>query len=185
MINFQNCTEKELWEFVAVELSKSGLKNVLVGGAVAAIYSEGIYKSGDLDFVIDSFLVTKKSIETAMSKIGFKKVSRHWVHPECNHLYVEFCNPPVSIGDEFPITPIEIQKEGVSIYILSPTDCVKDRLASYIHWNALECFDQAVWVAKANLINWPEIKKWCKSETVDGYKVYEKLRNSVDPLRPS
>ena len=42
MINYSSCTEKELWEHVAVELANTGLKNVLVGGAVAAIYSDGI-----------------------------------------------------------------------------------------------------------------------------------------------
>ena len=72
MIDLSSCTEKELWEYVAVELSKQGLKNVLVGGAVAAIYSEGIYKSGDLDFVIESYVNTKPKIEAAMKTIGFE-----------------------------------------------------------------------------------------------------------------
>ena len=71
MINYSSCTEKELWEHVAVELANTGLKNVLVGGAVAAIYSDGIYKSGDLDFVIDSYRPTKDKIVLAMKQLDF------------------------------------------------------------------------------------------------------------------
>lgn len=49
-INFASCTEEELWKYVASHLSKKGIDTVLVGGAVAAIYSNGLYRSGDLDF---------------------------------------------------------------------------------------------------------------------------------------
>jgi hypothetical protein len=32
--NWKNCTEEELWHFVAFHLSKAGVESVLVGGAV-------------------------------------------------------------------------------------------------------------------------------------------------------
>lgn len=47
--NLKDCSEKELWEFVAVHLKKNGIDTILVGGAVVAIYSNGLYHSGDLD----------------------------------------------------------------------------------------------------------------------------------------
>jgi len=183
MIDLSSCTEKELWEYVAVELSKQGLKNVLVGGAVAAIYSEGIYKSGDLDFVIESYGNTKPKIEAAMKTIGFEKVTRHWIHPNCSHLYVEFCNPPVSVGEDYQIEPIKIQKNGVDIYILSPTDCVKDRLASYIHWNARECFDQAVYVARSEVIDYDSVKSWLENETKDASLIFSNFIKRVNATR--
>ena len=37
LIDFSNCTERELWEYVAIHLSRLGIKNVLVGGAVVAL----------------------------------------------------------------------------------------------------------------------------------------------------
>lgn len=52
----------------------------------------------------------------------------------------------------------------MKIKILSPTDCVKDRLASYIHFKSRECFDQAVMVAKKHPINYESVKRWCKGE---------------------
>lgn len=43
---WETATEEEVWKYVAWHLAKNGIDTILVGGAVAAIYSEGIYKSG-------------------------------------------------------------------------------------------------------------------------------------------
>jgi hypothetical protein len=73
--NWRKCTEDEVWKFVGWHLAKNGIQTILVGGAVAAIYSDGIYKSGDLDFVIKTYI--DKKIPEVMESIGFKKsVSR-------------------------------------------------------------------------------------------------------------
>ncbi len=144
-INLKTCSEKELWEHVAVHLKKKGIDTILVGGAVVSIYSNGAYRSGDLDFVKASMFVTK--LEESMSELGFKKHGRHFVNPECKHLFVEFPG-------------------GTIIKILSPTDCVKDRLATYIYFKAPEGLDQAVLVAKNQEVNFSSIKKWCKNENV-------------------
>lgn len=162
-INLNTCTEKELWEHVAVHLKKRGIDTILVGGAVVSIYSKGAYQSGDLDFVRTSLLAT--GIEEAMGEIGFKKKGRHYVHPECKHIFVEFPGgPPLGIGEDNSIIPDEVEVRGTIIKILSPTDCVKDRLASYIHFKAAEGLDQAVLVAKNQDINLASVKKWCKGE---------------------
>ncbi len=179
MIDFNSCTEKELWEHVAVALSKNGLKNVLVGGAVAAIYSKGLYKSGDLDFVIESYGYKKNVLDETMNEIGFKKVNRHWVHPDCKHLYVEFCNPPVAIGDDYKIEPIRKVENGVEVAILTPTDCVRDRLAGYLYWGARECLDQAILVAQESEVEIKKIKSWCKSEGKKGVLVFEEFESRL------
>jgi hypothetical protein len=49
--DWNSCTEEELWRFVAWYLEGEGIPSVLVGGAVVAIYTEGLYRSGDLDLV--------------------------------------------------------------------------------------------------------------------------------------
>lgn len=71
-IDFKNCSEKELWQFVAVHLKKHGIDTVLVGGSVVSVYTDGAYKSGDLDFVKLDLFTT--GIEKAMKEIGFKKM---------------------------------------------------------------------------------------------------------------
>ncbi len=46
-----------------------------------------------------------------------------------------------------------------SICLLTPTDCIRDRLAAYFFWNDQQSLDQAVMVAKRNKIHLPEIKE--------------------------
>ncbi|MCP4911716.1 MAG: hypothetical protein GY909_01255 [Oligoflexia bacterium] len=163
MINFKSCTEEELWKYVAVHLKKNGIDTTLVGGAVVAVYSKGAYHSGDLDFVRLS--IFREGIDEAMNEIGFQREGRHFVHPKCEHLFIEFPGgPPLGIGEDNKIIPEEVNVDGTIIKILSPTDCVKDRLASYIHFKANECLDQAVIVAQNNDINYDQVKKWCKNE---------------------
>lgn len=60
------------------------------------------------------------------------------------------------------IVPDEYREKQVVHRILSPTDCIKDRLASYIHANARECIDQAVLVADRHPFNKSAVKSWCE-----------------------
>lgn len=162
-INFASCTEEELWHFVASHLASEGIETILVGGAVVSIYSEGAYRSGDLDMVLGSMFV--KHLDQAMNKIGFKKKGRHFEHPECQHLFVEFPgSSPLGIGSDYTIKPDELTLNSHIIKILSPTDCVKDRLASFIYYNDREGLEQAILVAKRQKVDLKSIQKWCEGE---------------------
>lgn len=161
-INFKKCTEEELWKYIATHLSKNNIDSVLVGGSVVAIYSKGMYRSGDLDIVLLTHF--KEKLDPLMLEIGFERHGRHFIHPECDHLIVEFPPGPVSIGDDSSIVPREVKFEGTIIKLFSPTDCIKDRLASFIHFRARDCLDQAVLVAKSQPYNHDAIKKWCENE---------------------
>lgn len=88
MIDLKNCTEEELWKFVGGHLSDRGFDAVLVGGAVVSIYTDGAYESGDLDFIIQG--IFKEKLPQVMKEIGFNKKGRHYSHPDCKHLFVEF-----------------------------------------------------------------------------------------------
>lgn len=160
--NWKECTEEEVWTYVGWHLAKNGIQTILVGGAVAAIYSEGIYKSGNLDFVLKTYIEGRLS--EVLESIGFQKSSgRHYIHPECGK-FVEFMYGPAGIGDDINIKPDEKVVEGQTLYIYSPTDCIRDRLASYIHFKARECLDQAVLVAQRFPFNQRKVKAWCASE---------------------
>lgn len=162
-INLKDCTEEELWKYVAVHLKKRNIDSILVGGAVVSIYSEGAYESGDLDFVLTDMFV--KNLPQVMAEIGFiKKSGRHFEHPDCKHLFVEFPSSFLEIGEDNKISPDEIIVEGIKIKILSPTDCVRDRLAGYMYFKSRDNFDQAVLVAIKHPINLEKVKKWCETE---------------------
>lgn len=166
-INLKTCTEEQLWKYVATELAKSGIDVILVGGAVVSIYTKGAYKSGDLDFVINDFS-RKKLDQVLVNILGFHKEGRFYKHPDCHHLFLEFATFPASIGADYHITPDEVNCEGQIIKILSPTDCVRDRLASYAFFDAMECLEQAVLVAKNHPINFEKVKKWAEVEKIEG-----------------
>ena len=68
-IDFKTCSEEELWKYIALNLSKNDVDVILVGGAVVSIYSEGAYRSGDLDFVLNDF--SRKKLEEVLIFIYF------------------------------------------------------------------------------------------------------------------
>lgn len=68
-------------------------------------------------------------------------------HPECKYLFIEFPPGPLAIGEDTTLQPKKSRFNGKVIKILSPTDCIKDRLASYIHFKSRETLEQAVLVA--------------------------------------
>lgn len=175
-IDFKTCTEEELWKYVATHLKSRNIDTILVGGAVVSIYTDGAYESGDLDFILTNFFV--KNLPEAMAEIGFKKQkSRHYVHPECSHLYIEFPQGPVEIGDDLSIVPDEVESDGKKIKILSPTDCVKDRLATYIYFKNRIGMEQALMVARKHPVNFENIKKWCQGE--NSPQVYEEFEQNL------
>lgn len=164
-INLRTCTEEELWKYVASALAESGVDVILVGGAVVSVYSKGAYKSGDLDFVLNDF--SRKELNRVLiNELKFKKKGRYYKHDECTHLFLEFASFPASIGEDYNIKPDEVEFEGKIIKIFSPTDCVRDRLASFAFFNAKECLDQAVLVAKEHNVNYKKIEDWCKAENI-------------------
>lgn len=163
--DWTKCTEEKLWRYVAWHLEAAGIRSVLVGGAVVSIYTEGLYRSGDLDMVADS--VERSKLEEVLKGIGFEPSrSRYFKHPKCEHLFLEFPRGPVEIGEEFPVTPDEIEVEGRTLRLLSPTDSVKDRLAGYIHWQSRANFDQAVLICRRqqDRVDLRAVCKWCERE---------------------
>lgn len=163
--NWSTCSEQDLWEYVAWHLEGAGIQTVLVGGAVVSIYSEGMYRSGDLDLVIEG--TGREKLGGILAELGFEvSASRYFKHPDCEHLFLEFPPGPVEIGEEYPVEPREIKLKGRTLRLLSPTDCVKDRMAGYIHWNSRAYLDQAGLICKrqADQINLSEVRQWCQRE---------------------
>ena len=61
-------------------------------------------------------------------------------------------------------TRIELAGDNGVFKLLSATNCVKDRLASYIHWNDLQCLEQARDVAQLQSVDMNNIQSWLSSE---------------------
>jgi hypothetical protein len=155
-------TTGELAAFVATHLRDAGIDVVLSGGSCVTIYSEGKYVSGDLDF-IDTRFATRREIRDAMNGIGFSERDRFFHHPE-TELLVEFPKGPPAVGKE-PVGRIdELEFQTGKLRIISPTDCVKDRLAAFYHWKDLQSLEQAVLVAQSQHVDLVEVERWSRSE---------------------
>lgn len=172
----------ELAALICETLSKAGIDVVLSGGSCVSIYSSEKYVSKDLDFV-DISLKSNRQIGKALDSLGFKnqpKNSRHFVHPDAE-LTVEFPSAPLMVGDEHirstAVNAIETQL-GV-LRLLTPIDCVKDRLANYYYFKDRQCLEQALLVIKAHPVNFQSLKKWHENEgLIDRYgELMEVLRS--------
>jgi len=68
------------------------------------------------------------------------------------------------VGSE-PVKKIAtVRTKYGSLKLLSPTDCIKDRLAAYYHWDDPQSLEQALMVAKRCRIDLREIERWSKVE---------------------
>lgn len=136
------------------------------------------YASYDLDFVLRS-AVPRRQIKQTMVELGFREDGRHFRHPD-NPYIIEFLLPPLSVGEE-PVREIrEIRRKKMNLRLLSPTDCVKDRLASFYHWDDKPSLSQAVLVCKDNDVDLREVRRWSIHE---GMK--DKFRDFQRALRTS
>jgi hypothetical protein len=155
-------TQGELGAFVQSHLRKKGIEVVLSGGAAVGIYSNSRYISKDLDF-INIYAANRRNIRAAMEEIGFQEEGRYFTHPD-TEFFIEFPAGPLAIGAE-PVKQIIKKKFSTGILqIISPTDCVKDRLAAFYHWGDRQCLAQAELVAQEYPIDLNEIERWSAVE---------------------
>lgn len=72
------------------------------------------------------------------------------------------------VGDE-QVRDERIEKRASDagvVRLLSPTDCIKDRLAGYHHWKDEQNFHQAVAVARHQPVQWHNLQRWHRDEGV-------------------
>lgn len=157
----------ELAALVTETLKDAGIDVVLSGGSCVSIYSSEKYVSKDLDFIGVS-LKSNRQIAKAIQSLGFKnlpKNSRHFAHVETTFT-LEFPSAPLMIGDEH----IKLNAVGAidtdlgTLRLLTPTDCVKDRLANHYYFGDKQCLEQALLVAKTHPINLTALKQWHQNE---------------------
>jgi hypothetical protein len=144
---------EQLGAIVCQALKDAGIDAFLSGGAVVSIYSNNPFESFDLDFV--SF-ADRRKIKAVM---------------------VEFPGTALVIGDE-PIREFaERVVEGKTLKLLTPTDCVKDRLAAYIHWGDRQGLEQAALVASQHACKLAQVEKFCQAEgSVSAFREFEARR---------
>jgi len=172
-MKIKNSSLKDLAIYISDYLSKNDIDAVLSGGACVSIYTDNKYISSDLDFVLFSFADQKK-LRYVLEKIGFYEENRQFKHKD-TEFFIEFLPPPPSVGEE-PVNEIsEIKKGDMNLKLLSPTDCVKDRLAAFYHWNDRQCLEQAILVCMDNPVDLKEVERWSRMEGMSNkFKIFRK-----------
>jgi hypothetical protein len=172
----QHLSLAEVAAIVSSTLEQAGITAVLSGGSVVTIYSENEYESLDLDFVSPA---AKSRLVEVLQSLGFREEGRHLTHPDTEYL-LDFPSSPLEIGGEvvdYADCAILEMSTG-RLAILTPTQCVMDRLASFYFWNDMQCLDQAVMVAKRQPINSSEIEAWSRRQ---GYlKKYQEFFDALN-----
>jgi hypothetical protein len=156
---------EELAARVCQALHDAGITVTLTGGACVAIWSNGAYESQDLDFV-EQGLVPRREIRQVLRKLGFVESRRYFTHPESEFL-IEFPSGPLAVGDQLVSDYAERTLPTGTLRLLTPTDCVKDRLAAWFHWNDRQALEQACLVTRAQRIDSGDLKRWARREGHD------------------
>jgi len=158
----KNMSQVELAAYIQDSLQAEGIQVVLSGGSAVSFYSSNQYVSKDLDLINTSFSRRSK-IKTVMEQLGFTEKGRYFIHPDTT-FFIEFPDGPLSVGEE-PVKEIsEFELSTGTLRVLSPTDCVKDRLCAFYFWSDLQGLEQAILVSNSQQVDLKEIKRWSKVE---------------------
>ncbi len=163
----------ELAAIVSQRLRDDGISAVLVGGAVVSIYTHNKYQSRDLDYISPNF---QDEIKKSLEKIGFRKAGvRDYCNPNCKFT-VEFPDSVVNLGNDSPVRVThEVQIDGKTIKLLSPTQCVMDRLLWFLQKATdRQSLDNAVNVCIAQpAVNLAKVKTFSEREgELEKYEIF-------------
>ena len=155
---------------VSDALQRAGIVATLSGGGAVALYTENRYQSEDLDFVTTASLV---DIEAALEPLGFVHSGNPrqsvFEHPS-SKWYLEFPPAPLGFGGTYvDASACNVLSTALgAIRIITPTQCVMDRLAAAASWHDLPSQEQAVMVAtsQAAQLNWDELRDWVLREGI-------------------
>lgn len=160
-IDWENISIKDLAGYISKILRQEGIELILVGGACVTIYSKNRYQSHDLDFVTYEDL---RKVKKVLKNTGFTARNRYFCRENCPWI-IEFVAPPVAVGNQPVKEYSQLRTRYGTVKMLRPEDSIKDRLASYYHWDDEQSLNQAISICmEFSKINFRELQKWSANE---------------------
>jgi hypothetical protein len=147
---------------VCTALTHAGTVAVLTGGSAATYYAPQAYQSGDADFII-TFSSDTALAGNVLRDLGYREIGGTY-HHNMNIFTVEFPPGPLAIGSDLVSSHDTIQRGSEILYVLSRTDCVRDRLASFYFFDDRSALAAAIAVAQSGHVNLGAIRRWSESE---------------------
>jgi hypothetical protein len=150
---------------VCTTLTGCGITAVLTGGSAATFYAPEAYQSRDVDFIIQFAHSDKRQLgAAALSKLGYTIEGETYVHGR-NQFTLDFPPGPLAIGDDLVSGWSRVQRDHLTLNILSATDCVRDRLLwFYLQGTDRSSLRAAVGVAQRHPIDLEFIRTWSTRE---------------------
>lgn len=179
---------RELAALVSETLAASGIVATLSGGAAIGLYTEGSYRSEDLDYVTAALV---DELAEALAPLGFihKGTPRLSVfeHPKARW-YLEFPPSPLMFGGTFvePEDCSTIETPAGSLRIITPTHCVMDRLVRAASWSDAEALQQALLVAQHRRrdLDWQQLDEFVETEGIESAPEIQAFYRARDRTPP-
>ena len=190
MINATSTLEEVAFE-ICTALDAKGLAAVLVGGSAATYYAPEAYQSFDIDFIcyFDVDRARERRILDVLCDLGYAVAGGRIEHAS-NPFMVDFPKGPLLIADDEIVARYDtVRRADRLLFVITPYDCVRDRLAKYFYWNDFSALDAAVGVTAAHaervdlvlLHAWAEITH--AASRLEGYDVARKFDEFLAALR--
>jgi hypothetical protein len=152
---------------VAAALDHFSIEAVLTGGSAATVYAPEAYMSYDADFVLIK-RPDRQRLRYALAEVGFVQAATAGMfsHPRTGFT-IDFPNGPLAAGGDYIHEITTLERGDMRLCILTPTDCVRDRLAHFYHWNDYTALTAAVAVAKSHRadIGLESLGSWTERES--------------------
>ncbi|HEY2475730.1 MAG TPA: hypothetical protein VGI19_13155 [Candidatus Cybelea sp.] len=163
----ENSTLTDVCFEVSGALDRYSITGVLTGGSAATVYAPEVYTSYDADFVLTSY-PERKQLERALAEIGYvtSTSAGMYGHPRTTYT-LDFLSAPLAVGGDYIHETATLERGALRLRILTPTDCVRDRLAAFYHWGDYTSLRAAVGVARAHRyqIDFERLKEWTERKS--------------------
>jgi len=156
---------RDLAFIVCTALHCQGTTAVLSGGGAATVYAPEAYQSRDLDFILGFWSALGGESDAALRALGFTQHGGTYSNA-ATPFTLEFPAGPLMVGEERIFEWDTLTQGEYLLYILQPTDCVRDRLAWFLFNNDFSSLEQALAVATRHPIDLEAIENWARREGV-------------------
>lgn len=140
-------------------LARRGKSCVVVGGHAAEYYTDGGYKTGDIDLVCGA----RDDLHEVLTEWGFTKLGFTWSHKDMD-IHVEA--PAGALPAEERERVLRVEVKGLVAYYYGIEDLTVDRLNACVHWKSpqdglwAKDFLKAWW----DKVEWDYLRRRCDRE---------------------
>ncbi len=148
------------------------IRPIVVGGAAVEFYTLGNYATLDVDLVSGGY----ERIDHILRGWGFTKRGRYWENVELD-IAIEV--PDSELAGSYDKI-IEVEIEGMSLYVIGVEDLIIDRLNAFVYWRSERDGEWAkqLMALHEGRIDWRYLEERARAEGV--IEALNHLRREID-----